>query len=64
MGFSVVYKKLIFKGIKKAFRIICIMLILDKVKNPKKSPLGLLSDLGLHLCMDFYPFRHTISMYV
>ena len=29
MGFSIVYKKLIFKGIKKAFRITCIMLILD-----------------------------------
>ena len=33
MGFSLVYKKLIFKGIKKALRIICIMLILDKLKN-------------------------------
>ena len=31
MGFSVVYKKLIFKGIKKAFRIRCIMLILEKL---------------------------------
>ncbi len=31
MGFSIVYKKLIFKGIKKAFRITCIMLILDKL---------------------------------
>ena len=33
MGFSVVYKKLIFKGIKKALRITCIMLILDKLLN-------------------------------
>lgn len=33
MGFSVVYKKLIFKGIKKAFRIICIMLILERFNN-------------------------------
>ncbi len=32
MGFSIVYKKLIFKGIKKAFRITCIMLIL-KILN-------------------------------
>ena len=31
MGFSIVYKKLIFKGIKKAFRIRCIMLILEKL---------------------------------
>ena len=31
MGFSIVYKKLIFKGIKKAFRITCIMLILDNL---------------------------------
>lgn len=29
MGFSIVYKKLIFKGIKKAFRITCIMLIVE-----------------------------------
>ena len=33
MDFSIVYKKLIFKGIKKAFRITCIMLIVDKVNN-------------------------------
>lgn len=33
MGFSVVYKELIFKGIKKAFRIICIMLIVANIKN-------------------------------
>jgi len=32
MGFSVVYKELILKGIKKAFRIICIMLILELIK--------------------------------
>ena len=31
MGFSVVYKELILKGIKKAFRITCIMLILGKL---------------------------------
>ena len=31
MGFSIVYKKLIFKGIKKAFRITCIMLILGNL---------------------------------
>ena len=31
MGFSIVYKKLIFKGIKFAFRIRCIMLILEKL---------------------------------
>ena len=31
MGFFIVYKKLIFKGIKVAFRIRCIMLILEKV---------------------------------
>ena len=30
MGFLIVYKKLIFKGIKIAFRIRCIMLILGK----------------------------------
>ena len=33
MGFSIVYKKLIFKGIKIAFRIRCIMLILGKLTN-------------------------------
>ena len=33
MGFSTVYKKLIFKEIKKAFRITCIMLILEIFKN-------------------------------
>ena len=33
MSFSIVYKKLIFKGIKRAFRIRCIMLILDKLLN-------------------------------
>ena len=33
MGFLIVYKKLIFKGIKFAFRIRCIMLILDNLKN-------------------------------
>jgi len=33
MGFSIVYKKLIFKGIKKAFRIMCIMLIVVKAYN-------------------------------
>ena len=32
MGFSVVYKKLIFKEIKFAFRIRCIMLILEELK--------------------------------
>ena len=32
MGFSIVYKKLIFKGIKIAFRITCIMLSLEKLK--------------------------------
>jgi hypothetical protein len=42
MGFSIVYKKLIFKGIKKALRIICIMLILENLnflmrQNPKNS---------------------------
>ena len=37
MGFSIVYKKLIFKGIKIAFRIRCIMLILEYLK---KSPLN------------------------
>ena len=37
MGFSLVCKKLIFKGIKKAFRIICIMLILEKLQLYKKS---------------------------
>ena len=31
MGFLIVYKKLIFKGIKIAFRIRCIMLILEKL---------------------------------
>lgn len=31
MGFSIVYKKLIFKVIKIAFRISCIMLIVEKV---------------------------------
>ena len=31
MGFSLVYNKLIFKGIKTAFRIRCIMLILEKL---------------------------------
>ena len=31
MGFLIVYKKLIFKGIKRAFRITCIMLILEKL---------------------------------
>ena len=31
MVFSIVYKKLIFKEIKKAFRITCIMLIVDKL---------------------------------
>ena len=39
MGFSIVYKKLIFKGIKKAFRIIRIMLILEiliKIQKLKK----------------------------
>ena len=39
MGFSIVYKKLIFKGIKKAFRIIRIMLILViliKIQKLKK----------------------------
>ena len=29
MGFSLIYKKLIFKGIKIEFRIRCIMLILE-----------------------------------
>jgi hypothetical protein len=29
MGFSIVYKKLIFKGIRIAFRITCIMLIVE-----------------------------------
>ena len=33
MGFSIVYKKLIFKEIKKAFRITCIMLILELLNN-------------------------------
>ena len=33
MGFSIVYKKLIFKVIKIAFRIRCIMLILDFIHN-------------------------------
>ena len=33
MSFSIVYKKLIFKGIKRAFRIRCIMLILGIIKN-------------------------------
>ena len=33
MGFLIVYKKLIFKGIKIAFRIRCIMLILGKLKS-------------------------------
>ena len=42
MGFSLVYKKLIFKGIKIAFRITCIMLILENLnflmrQNPKNS---------------------------
>ena len=37
MGFLIVYKKLIFKGIKKAFRIRCIMLILDKLKLLNKN---------------------------
>jgi len=31
MGFLIVYKKLIFKGIKFAFRIRCIMLIVEKL---------------------------------
>ncbi len=31
MGFPIVYKRLIFKGIKIAFRIRCIMLILEKL---------------------------------
>ena len=35
MGFLIVYKKLIFKGIKIAFRIRCIMLILEIFKNHK-----------------------------
>ena len=35
MGFLIVYKKLIFKGIKVAFRIRCIMLILEIFKNHK-----------------------------
>lgn len=33
MGFSLVYNKLIFKGIKVAFRIRCIMLILENLIN-------------------------------
>ncbi len=33
MGFSIVYKKLIFKGIKIEFRIRCIMLILEKLNT-------------------------------
>ena len=33
MGFLIVYKKLIFKGIKIAFRIRCIMLIVAKLNN-------------------------------
>jgi hypothetical protein len=51
MGFSIVYKKLIFKGIKKALRIICIMLILENLnflmrQNPKIQPkVGLFKDL-------------------
>ena len=32
MGFSTVYKELIFKEIKKGFRIRCIMLILEIIK--------------------------------
>ena len=36
MGFSIVYKKLIFKGIKSAFRIRCIMLILDFLQDRLK----------------------------
>ena len=39
MGFTLVYKKLIFKGIKKAFRIICIMLILGKLNINILEPL-------------------------
>ena len=33
MGFLIVYKKLIFKGIKIAFRIRCIMLILEIINS-------------------------------
>ena len=33
MGFSIVYKKLIFKGIKFALRIRCIMLILEIINS-------------------------------
>jgi hypothetical protein len=33
MGFSVVYKELILKGIKKAFRITRIMLILELINS-------------------------------
>ena len=39
MGFSVVYKELILKGIKKAFRIMCIMLILGKLKIFEHLPM-------------------------
>jgi hypothetical protein len=39
MGFTLVYKKLIFKGIKKAFRIMCIMLILGKLNINILEPL-------------------------
>ena len=31
MGFSIVYKKLIFKGLNNGFRIRCIMLIVEKL---------------------------------
>ena len=37
MGFSTVYKKLIFKEIKRAFRIRCIMLILENLKDCNKK---------------------------
>ena len=37
MGFSIVYKKLIFKEIKKAFRIRCIMLIVDFIENTQEN---------------------------
>lgn len=37
MGFLIVYKKLIFKGIKIAFRISCIMFFLEKLQHGLNS---------------------------
>ena len=51
MGFSIVYKKLIFKEIKFAFRIRCIMLILEKLNNHIPS-VTILRTLTIHMPED------------